>query len=217
MSKHSSNQEQKTIALALTGASGAQYGLRLMEELLKQGHRVYLMLSDPARIVIDMDMDLQLPRSPKALQRYFEEQYQSKPNQLLAFGQNEWTAPVASGTGAPDAMVICPCTAGTLGAIASGLSDNLIHRAADVALKERKPLLIVYRETPYSAIHLENMLKLTRAGAVIMPSNPGFYTRPKTLEDIVDFMVGKILDQLGVQHTLVPRWGNEYNDANSSE
>lgn len=198
---------KKTIALALTGASGAQYGLRLMEELLKQGHCVYLMLSDPARIVMDMDMDLQLPRNPKAIQRYFEQEFNVPEGQLFAFGQNEWTAPVASGTGAADAMVICPCTAGTLGAVASGLSDNLIHRAADVALKERKPLLMVYRETPYSLIQLENMVKLTKAGAVIMPSNPGFYTRPKTLDDIVDFMVGKILDQLDIKHSLVPRWG----------
>ena len=201
--------KQKTIALAMTGASGAQYGIRLLEVLLKQGHRVYLMLSKPAQVVIGMDTDLQLPSRPKEIQRFFEERFDTIEGQLFVFDKEEWTAPIASGTGAADAMVICPCTSGTLGAIAAGISNNLIHRAADVALKERKPLLIVLRETPYSLIHLENMLKLTQAGATIMPSNPGFYTHPKTLEDIFDFMVGKILDQLSLDHDLVPNWGED--------
>ncbi|MGM0564414.1 MAG: flavin prenyltransferase UbiX [Pseudomonadota bacterium] len=201
--------DRKTISLAFTGASGAQYGLRLLEELLRQGHRVYLMMSKPAQVVIGMDTDLKLPGRPREIQRFFESRYDCQPGQLSVFDKEEWTAPVASGTGAADAMVICPCTSGTLGAIAAGISDNLIHRAADVALKERKPLLVVLRETPYSAIHLENMLKLTHAGATIMPSNPGFYTRPQSIDDLVDFMVGKILDQLGLEHDLVPRWGSE--------
>lgn len=196
----------------MTGASGAQYGLRLLEVLLKQGHRVYLMLSKPAQVVIGMDTDLKLPGRPREIQRFFEERCDIAPGQLFVFDKEEWTAPVASGTGAADAMVICPCTAGTLGAIASGVSDNLIHRAADVALKERKPLLVILRETPYSAIHLENMLKLTHAGAVIMPSNPGFYTRPQTIEDLVDFMVAKIMDQLELAHELIPKWGHEQLD-----
>ena len=203
--------DRKTISLAFTGASGAQYGLRLLEELLRQGHRVYLMMSKPAQVVIGMDTDLKLPGRPREIQRFFESRYDCQPGQLSVFDKEEWTAPVASGTGAADAMVICPCTSGTLGAIASGISDNLIHRAADVALKERKPLLVVLRETPYSAIHLENMLKLTHAGATIMPSNPGFYTRPQSIDDLVDFMVGKILDQLGLEHDLVPRWGSDHN------
>lgn len=201
--------EQKTISLAFTGASGAQYGLRTLEVLLKQGHRVYLMMSKPAQVVIGMDTDLKLPGRPKEIQRFFEARFGIDEGQLFVFDKEEWTAPVASGTGAADAMVICPCTAGTLGAIASGVSDNLIHRAADVALKERKPLLVVLRETPYSAIHLENMLKLTHAGATIMPSNPGFYTRPQSIDELVDFMVGKILDQLGLEHELTPRWGED--------
>lgn len=202
-------QNKMTISLAMTGASGAQYGLRLLEVLLKQGHRVYLMLSKPAQVVIGMDTDLKLPSRPKEIQRFFEERFGIASGQLFVFDKEEWTAPIASGTGAADAMVICPCTAGTLGAVAAGLSDNLIHRAADVALKERKPLLIVFRETPYSAIHLENMLKLTHAGAVIMPSNPGFYNRPQSIDDIVDFMVGKILDQLRIEHDIQPNWGED--------
>lgn len=198
-----------TISLAMTGASGAQYGLRLLEVLLKQGHRVYLMISKPAQVVIGMDTDLKLPSRTMEIRRFFEERFEIEEGLLHVFDRDEWTAPVASGTGAADAMVICPCTAGSLGAIAAGFSDNLIHRAADVAMKERKPLIIVFRETPYSAIHLENMLKLTHAGAVIMPSNPGFYNRPETLDDVFDFMVGKILDQLNIPHNLQPNWGED--------
>ena len=167
------------------------------------------MLSKPAQVVIGMDTDIRLPSRPKEIQRFFEERFNIEPGLLFCYDKEEWTAPVASGTGAADAMVVCPCTAGTLGAMAAGMSDNLIHRAADVALKERKPLLVVMRETPYSAIHLENMLKLTRAGAIIMPANPGFYTHPKTVDDIVDFVVAKILDQLNISHTLVPKWGHD--------
>ncbi len=199
--------ERKTIALAMTGASGAQYGLRLLEVLLAQGHRVYLMLSKPAQVVIGMDTDLKLPGRPREIQHFFAQRFATAPGQLVVFDKEEWTAPIASGTGAADAMVVCPCTAGTLGAIAAGISNNLIHRAADVALKERKPLLLVLRETPYSTLHLENMLKLSRAGAVIMPANPGFYTHPQTLDDIFDFIVGKILDQLDIPHSLIPSWG----------
>ena len=116
-------------------------------------------------------------------------------------------APVASGSNPADAMVVCPCSMGTLGAIAGGLADNSIERAADVMLKERRPLVLVPRETPLSAIHLENMLKLARAGAVILPPAPGFYDRPQTVAELVDFVVARVLDQLGVAHALGPRWG----------
>jgi flavin prenyltransferase len=126
---------------------------------------------------------------------------------LRAFGREEWFAPVASGSNPPDAMVICPCTMGSLAAIAAGLADNLIERAADVMLKERRPLILVPRETPLSAIHLENMLKLARAGAVILPANPGFYHRPQDVGGVIDFIVARILDHLGVAHALMPRWG----------
>lgn len=201
--------KKMTISLAMTGASGAQYGLRLLEVLLKQGHRVYLMLSRPAVVVINMDTDIKLPSQPKAIQNFFEERYGAEKGQLFVFGKNDWMAPVASGSGAADAMIVCPCTAGTLAAMAGGMADSLIRRSADVALKERKPLIVVMRETPYAMIHLENMLTLTRAGAVIMPSNPGFYNRPKTLEEVYDFMVAKILDQLNIEHDLMPKWGHD--------
>ena len=122
------------------------------------------------------------------------------------FGREDWTAPVASGSAHIDAMVVCPASTGALSAMATGASNNLIERAADVALKERRPLIVVPRETPLSELHLENMLKLTRLGAVVLPAMPGFYQRPKTLEELVDFVVGKILDRLGVPHELVARW-----------
>ena len=123
------------------------------------------------------------------------------------FGREEWTAPVASGSNPPAAMVVCPCTAGTLSAIACGASNNLIERSADVMLKEQRKLILVVRETPFSAIHLENMLKLARLGVVTMPASPGFYNRPQTIDEIVDFMVGRVLDHLEIEHDLVKPWG----------
>jgi 4-hydroxy-3-polyprenylbenzoate decarboxylase len=116
-------------------------------------------------------------------------------------------APVASGSNPPEALVICPCTTGTLGSIAAGTSNELIERAADVALKEKRQLILVVRETPFSSIHLENMLRLSRLGAVIMPANPGFYHQPQRVEDLVDYMVARVLDHLKVPHQLLPRWG----------
>ncbi len=203
------NQNPKRIALAMTGASGAPYGLRLLECLLAAEQTVYLMLSRPAQLVINMETDLNLPSRPKEIQRFFVERHNAKPECLQVFDREQWTAPVASGSAAADAMVVCPCTTGTLSAIAGGNCDNLIHRAGDVMLKERRKLILVLRETPYSAIHLENMLRLTHAGAVIMPSNPGFYNKPTTIEDLVDFMVARILDHLEIPQKLLPKWGLE--------
>lgn len=203
----------RTVSLALTGASGVQYGLRLLECLLHSGTRVYLMLSQPARVVIGMETDLQLPGRQAELARALGELYGAAPGQLHVFGEQQWTAPVASGSGAAEAMVICPCTTGTLSAVAVGASRSLIERAADVALKERRKLIVVLRETPLSEIHLENMLRLTRMGAVMMPANPGFYHRPARVEDLVDFMVARILDHLGIAQSLLPPWGEPDADA----
>ncbi|HBA35247.1 MAG TPA: aromatic acid decarboxylase [Gammaproteobacteria bacterium] len=200
----------KTIALALTGASGMQYALRLLECLLDTQCTVYLLISKPARIVLKMDMDISLPARADAAQTYFCKRLNANPKQLRVFGQDEWTAPVASGSAAPDSLVVCPCTTGTLSAIASGNCNSLIERAADVVLKERKQLIVMPREMPLSAIHLENMLKLARMGAVIMPPNPGFYNKPETLDDIIDFVVARILDQLGIKQSLAPAWGLEH-------
>ena len=197
----------KTVTLAFTGASGMPYGLRLLECLLASGARVYLLYSPAAQIVAKQELELTLPTQPAATAAFFAERYGAKPGQLSVFGREDWFSPVASGSNPADAMAICPCSMGTLGAVASGLADNLIERAADVMLKERLPLVLVPRETPLSAIHLENMLKLARAGAVILPPAPGFYGRPQAIADLIDFIVARVLDQLGVSHRLGPRWG----------
>jgi 4-hydroxy-3-polyprenylbenzoate decarboxylase len=198
-----------TITVALTGASGMPYGLRLVECLLGAGARVYLLYSQAAHVVAKQELGLVLPARAPDAERMFCERYSAAAGQIRVFGREDWFAPVASGSNPPDAMVICPCTVGTVAAVAAGLSDTLIERAADVALKEGRKLILVPRETPLSAIHLESMLKLSRAGAVILPANPGFYHHPKRIEDLIDFVVARILDHLGVRHELLRPWGEE--------
>jgi 4-hydroxy-3-polyprenylbenzoate decarboxylase len=201
------NRVPRRVTLALTGASGMPYSLRLLECLLAANIKVYLLASSAAHIVAKQELGLTLPARASELQAFLTERYQAQPGQLQAFGREEWFAPVASGSNPADAMVVCPCTMGSLAAIAQGLSDNLIERAADVTIKEQRKLILVPRETPYSALHLENMLKLARLGVVILPPNPGFYHHPQRIEDLVDFVVARILDHLGVPHTLMARWG----------
>ncbi|MCP5351884.1 MAG: UbiX family flavin prenyltransferase [Chromatiales bacterium] len=197
----------KTIAIAMTGASGAQYGLRLLEQLLSGGHRVYLMVSQAGQVVLNMETDLELSARPREMQAQLCEHFDVTAEQLQVFGRDQWFAPVASGSGAPDAMVICPCTTSTLGQIANGVGDTLLLRAADVVIKEGRKLILVVRETPFSAIHLQNMLTLAQAGVVIMPANPGFYHQPRGIADLVDYMVGRVLDHLALPHRIGPRWG----------
>jgi 4-hydroxy-3-polyprenylbenzoate decarboxylase len=198
----------RTICLALTGASGMPYGLRLLECLLAAGCRVQLLYSPAAQIVARQEMDFDLPSRPADAKAALLARLPAvDPEMLAVFGREEWFAPVASGSNPPDAMVVCPCSMGTLAGIAQGLSDNLIERAADVVLKESRKLILVPRETPFSSIHLENMLRLARAGAVILPPSPGFYGHPQAVGDLVDFIVARILDQLAVPHALLPRWG----------
>ncbi len=198
---------RRPIAVALTGASGIQYGLRLVECLLQAGREVQLLYSQAAQVVAAMEADLELPSRPEEAQRLLCERLGAGSDQLEVFGRQQWTAPVASGSNPPQALVICPCTTGTLASVANGICEDLIDRAADVVLKEGRKLILVVRESPFSAIHLENMLKLSRAGAVILPANPGFYHRPASVEALVDFVVARILDQLGVAQDLLPRWG----------
>lgn len=197
----------KTITVALTGASGIQYGLRLIECLVQANCEVYVLMSKPARVVMGMDTDIPVPARTADVETQFSERYGAAPGQLKAFGQEQWTAPVASGSGVPDAMVVCPCTTGTLAAMAAGNCNNLLERAADVVLKEGRQLIVMPREMPFSSIHLENMLRLNRAGAVIMPPNPAFYTRPTTFDEVIDFVVARVMDQLDVPQKLMPRWG----------
>ena len=198
----------RTITVALTGASGIPYALRLIESLLAAGCRVYVLASQAAAVVAKQEMDFTLPARPQELQTFLTQYFHAPTDQLQVFGREEWFAPIASGSNPPDAMVVCPCTMSTLASIAVGLADNLIGRAADVVIKEGRKLILVPRETPFSAIHLENMLKLARLGVVILPANPGFYHHPQSVQDLVDFVVARILDQLAVPHQLLARWGN---------
>ena len=199
--------EARTVALALTGASGMPYGIRLLECLIASGVRVWLIYSQVAQIVARQELDLKLPAQPREAQRFFAERFGAHAGQLEVFGREDWFAPLASGSNPADAMAICPCSMGTLAAISAGLANSLIERAADVMLKESRRLVLVPRETPLSAIHLENMLRLQRAGAVILPANPGFYHRPQSVHDVVDFVVARVLDQLGIDNDLMQRWG----------
>lgn len=203
----SKQQYNAPISVALTGASGAPYGLRLIECLVAAQHQVYVMISKAAHIVLATETEHKLPAQAAQLEQALTEHFAAGEGQIRAFGKEDWMAPVASGSGAPSQMVVCPCSTGTLSAIACGASNNLIERAADVALKERRQLILVPRETPYSAIHLEHMLRLTQMGATVMPASPGFYHQPESIDDLVDFMVARLLDHLGVDQKLMPRWG----------
>jgi 4-hydroxy-3-polyprenylbenzoate decarboxylase len=198
----------KNIVVGITGASGSVYGLRLVEELLGAGKQVSLLLTNAGRQVLAYETGLNLAEKPQdclgQLQKHF-----SAGSELAHYALNDFFAPVASGSSAPDAVVICPCSMGTAGRIAAGLSDNLLERVADVALKEHKQLLLVPRETPFNQIHLENLLRLSKAGARIIPAMPAFYQQPQSVEDLVDFVVGKTLDSLGVEHQLFQRWGEK--------
>ena len=196
----------KPIAIALTGASGMPYALTLLKELVKSQEKIYVMISQAANTVIAMETDLNLGSDTKAIEKNLRQYLGANEGQIEVFSKNQWTAPVASGSNPPRAMVVCPCTMSTLSAIAHGSADNLMHRAADVVIKEHKKLILVPRETPYSAIHLENMLKLSRLGVVIIDANPAFYQNPKSIQDLVNFVVARILDHLDIEHDLLTPW-----------
>ena len=199
----------RRVSLAITGASGVQYALRLLECLVAQKVQVLVMISKAAQVVTAAETEIKLPGTPEAQESFLNELYGAAEGQIRVFGRENWFAPVASGSGAPSSMVICPCSTGTLSAVATGASNNLIERAADVTLKERRKLILVPREAPYSEIHLEHMLKLTRMGAVVVPASPGFYHKPESVNDMVDFIVARILSQLDLQQDLMPAWGNK--------
>ncbi len=198
----SAGAKHPPIVMAFTGASGAPYGVRLLEQLAAKGRDVQLIVSSHGLRLLKTETDIGDVAGLRA-----------------AVGAKAWDAHVttyddadrgagpASGSAKTSGMVICPCSMGTLASIAAGTSRSLVERAADVTLKERRPLVLVPRESPLSAIHLENMLRLTRAGAVILPASPGFYHKPANISDLVDFIVARILDHLGVENTLAPRWG----------
>lgn len=206
--------QTRTIAVGFTGASGMPYGMRLLECLLAtEDVQVQLVYSQAAQIVAQQEMGFKLASRPSEVEIELSARFNAPPGKLRVFGREEWFAPIASGSNPPDAYVICPCTMGTLAKVAAGMGDDLVCRAADVVLKEGKKLILVPREMPFSVIHLENMLRLARAGAVILPPNPAFYHHPQSLQDMIDFVVARILDHLDVAHTLIAKWGEAENPA----
>ena len=207
------NPKSAPLVLAITGASGAIYAVRLLDVLLSAGREVHLTISPAGAKVIehelrrrvnltDFDLDSLLPGREEV-------------GQLLHYHRHDdFMAPIASGSFLTDAMVVCPCSGGTLSGVVHGTSGNLIHRAADVHLKERRKLILVPRETPLSAIAIENMHRAALAGAVMLPATPGFYHDARTIDDLVDFIVARICDQLGVEHNLTQRWGKSKAEVN---
>ena len=194
------------ITLALTGASGAPYGLRLLQQLLAANCQVFLLLSDAARQVLATEVDVPLGESLDDAREELSRRYGAAPGQLKLLAGKDWFSAPASGSSSPKQMVICPCSMGTLSAIRHGASNNLIERAADVILKERGQLILAWRESPLSTIHLENMLALSQVGVTLMPLAPGFYHKPTSLEQLVDFMVARVMDHLGIEQQLVLPW-----------
>jgi 4-hydroxy-3-polyprenylbenzoate decarboxylase len=193
--------------VAITGASGAPYAVRLLEALVAAAQPVQLIVSDHGLRLLRTETDLTGIDDLRARvgARGWDEQ-------VTVFDDADRGAAPASGSARNRGMVICPCSMGTIAAISQGTSRSLVERAADVALKERRPLVVVPRETPFSAIHLENMLRLTRAGAIVLPASPGFYHRPTRIDELVDFVVARVLDHLGVPHSIGRRWGDASSD-----
>ena len=190
------------IVIGISGASGVGYGIRLLQVL--QGSIIHLVITDSARKIIKVETDF----SPEDVEDLADHVY----------AEDDFTAPIASGSYRFDAMVIIPCSMKTLAGVASGMSDNLIGRSAEICLKDRRRLVMVPRETPLSLIQLKNMVSVTEAGAIVLPACPAFYSRPQNLDDLIDVLVGRVLDSIGVENNLYPRWkGNAYNGSDQSE
>jgi 4-hydroxy-3-polyprenylbenzoate decarboxylase len=204
--------QQQHVVVAICGASGACYALTLLRHLLASGCRVSLLTSAAGRQVLRLELEdipLAWADDPAQMQGELEGYFASGAGQLRCYAEDDFMSPVASGSAGGDAMVIVPASMGMVGRLAAGVSNNLIERAADVTLKERRPLIVVPRETPLHTIHLRNLLTLSEAGSIVLPAMPAYYTRPRSLQDIADFIAARILDQLGIAHHLVPRWGED--------
>lgn len=199
--------KKNSITFAMTGASGAIYGLNLLKHLVNHYQQVHLLISDAARIVLATETGLKLPESPSKIQSAMTEYCGCDTDKIEVYAKENWYSPVASGSAAPKQMVICPASMGCISAIAVGASNNLLERAADVVLKEKGQLLLLPREMPLSTIHLRNLLSLSEAGATIMPACPGFYTEPETIEDLADFVSARILNHLGIENEVISAWG----------
>jgi len=197
-----------TYTVAITGASGAPYALRLLEVLVKGGHKIYLTITGDGLTIMKDETGLMLNGSATDIMRALEKRLEAKEGQVNYFAEENMHAPIASGSVKVDAMVVVPCSMKTLAALANGYASTLIERAADVTIKEQRKLIIVPRETPLSPIHLRNMLTLADLGCHIIPATPGFYHQPKRISDLVDFIVARVLDSMGVEHDLSQRWGS---------
>ena len=205
----SSNNERsvRRVTLGITGASGAIYALNLLKNLTQHFDEVHLMITDAARIVMATEAEINLVENPAKIAATLTDYCQCKEGVIRAYSKENWYAPVASGSAAPRQMVICPASMGCISAIATGASNNLLERAADVVIKEKGQLIVLPRETPYSTIHLRNLLTLSEAGVTVMPAAPGFYSKPQNLQDLGDFMSARVLDHLGVSNNLTKAWG----------
>jgi len=197
----------KQMIIAMTGASGAAYGMRLIQRLANAGIKQHLLFSDAARVVLKQELDLSLPEATEDVAAAVASHLGISSELLKHYHQTDWFSPTASGSAGIRHMVVIPCSMGSLARIAGGVSDNLIERAADVMLKERGNLILVPRETPLSSIHLEHMLKLSRMGVDLIPAMPGFYHRPESVDQLIDFVVDRVMDHLGVNSEEVKRWG----------
>lgn len=196
-----------TYTVAITGASGAPYAHRLLQALLNAGHSVYLSISGDGLSILNDESNLMLKGSETDIQYELQKHFGAKDGQITYFDEDNMYAPIASGSARVDAMVVIPCSMKTSASIANGFASNLIERAADVMIKEKRTLIIVPRETPLSAVHLRNMLTLAELGCRIIPAMPAFYQHPKGISDLVDFIVGRVLDNMGIENDLSPRWG----------
>ncbi len=198
---------KQQLIIAITGASGARYALRLIERLLARDCVLHVLVSDAACVVLKQECDVKLPADPAAMASILKSAAAGTGGELYCYGKDDWFSPVASGSAGIRRMVVLPCSMGTLARIANGISESLLERAADVMLKERGQLILVPRETPLSAIHLEHMLKLSRLGVEMIPAMPGFYHRPQQIDELIDFVVDRVLDHLGVSNEEAKRWG----------
>jgi 4-hydroxy-3-polyprenylbenzoate decarboxylase len=196
-----------TFTVGISGASGAPYALRLLQVLVKGGHAVYISISGDGLSIMHDETALMLKGSETDIQYALEKHLEAKEGQINYFDEDNMYAPIASGSVKVDAMVVIPCSMKTLAAIAQGYASTLIERAADVTLKEKRKLIIVPRETPLSAVHLRNMLTLAELGSHVIPAMPAFYHHPQHISDMVDFIVGRVLDSMGIENDLSPRWG----------
>lgn len=204
----SKSSDKPIYIVAVSGASGSIYGVRLVQEMMKSESIIHLLITEAAWQVFREELGWDTSDRDKILEQKFGYNREDLPGTLYYHGLRDFTAPIASGSYRSDAMVVVPCSMGTLSAISQGSSRNLLERTADVMMKEGKKLVLVPRETPLNSIHLENMLKLSRMGVHILPAMPGFYHQPQTMEDLIDFVVGKTLDALGIAHQLFRRWGD---------